>query len=60
MAELGIEGRLHDVLTGRDSGVEQDAVVIRSGRVLVLNRMPVAHDGRQRLGDNLAGPYPAS
>ncbi len=46
LAELGIEGRLHDVLTGA-SGGEQDAVVIRSGRVLVLNRMPVTHDGRQ-------------
>jgi two-component system CitB family sensor kinase len=46
LAELAIEGRLHDVLTGT-SGVEQDAVVIRSGRVLVLNRMPVTHDGRQ-------------
>ena len=46
LAELGIEGRLHDVLTGA-SGVEQDAVVIRSGRVLVLNRMPVTHGGRQ-------------
>jgi two-component system CitB family sensor kinase len=45
LAELGIEGRLHDVLTG--ASVEQDAVVIRSGRVLVLNRMPVTHDGRQ-------------
>ncbi len=46
LAELAIEGRLHDVLTGA-SGVEQDAVVIMSGRVLVLNRMPVTHDGRQ-------------
>jgi two-component system CitB family sensor kinase len=46
LSELGIEGRLHDVLTGA-SGVEQDAVVIRSGRVLVLNRMPVTHEGRQ-------------
>lgn len=47
LAELGIDGRLRDVLTGRESGVEQDAVVISSGRVLVLNRMPVTHDGRQ-------------
>ena len=47
LAELGIDGRLRDVLTGRESGVEQDAVVISFGRVLVLNRMPVTHDGRQ-------------
>ena len=43
--ELTIEGRLRDVLTGVN-GDEPDAVVIRSGRVLVLNRMPVVHDGR--------------
>jgi two-component system, CitB family, sensor kinase len=45
LADLRVEGRLRDVLTGV-GGVEQDAVVIRSGRVLVLNRMPVLHDGR--------------
>jgi two-component system CitB family sensor kinase len=45
LADLHVEGRLRDVLTGV-GGVEQDAVVIRSGRVLVLNRMPVLHDGR--------------
>ena len=44
--ELGVDGRLRDVLSGA-SGVEQDAVVIRSGRVLVLNRVPVHHDGRE-------------
>ena len=33
------------MLTGA-SGAEPDAVVIRRGRVLVLNRMPVIHDGR--------------
>ncbi len=43
--ELAISGRLRDVLTGVD-GAEADAVVIRSGRVLVLNRMPVEHSGR--------------
>ena len=43
--ELAIAGRLRDVLTGVD-GVEPDAVVIRSGRVLVLNRMPVSRAGR--------------
>ena len=43
--ELGIGGRLRDVLT--DTGEhDADAVVIRAGRVLVLNRMPVVHDGR--------------
>ena len=45
LADLHVEGRLRDVLTGV-GGLEQDAVVIRSGRVLVLNRMPVLHDGR--------------
>ena len=44
--DLGVEGRLRDVLTGAAGG-EQDAVVIRSGRVLVLNRMPVRHAGRE-------------
>jgi sensor histidine kinase regulating citrate/malate metabolism len=44
--ELEIPGRLRDVLTGVD-GADGDAVVIRSGRVLVLNRMPVDHDGRR-------------
>jgi sensor histidine kinase regulating citrate/malate metabolism len=46
LADLKVEGRLRDVLTGA-AGVEEDAVVIRSGRVLVLNRMPVRHDGRE-------------
>ncbi|HYP46627.1 MAG TPA: ATP-binding protein [Propionibacteriaceae bacterium] len=42
---LGIGGRLRDVLT--DTGDhDPDAVVIRAGRVLVLNRMPVVHQGR--------------
>lgn len=45
LGELKIEGRLRDVLTGAE-GNQPDAVVIRSGRVLVLNRMPVVHDGR--------------
>jgi two-component system CitB family sensor kinase len=46
LADLGVEGRLRDVLTGT-AGDEQDAVVIRSGRVLVLNRMTVRHAGRE-------------
>ena len=45
LRDLGIAGRLHDVLT--DSGThDPDEVVIRAGRVLVLNRMPVVHNGR--------------
>ena len=45
LEDLGIGGRLHDVLT--DSGEHgPDEVVIRAGRVLVLNRMPVVHNGR--------------
>jgi sensor histidine kinase regulating citrate/malate metabolism len=45
LRDLGIAGRLHDVLT--DSGTDDpDEVVIRAGRVLVLNRMPVVHNGR--------------
>jgi two-component system CitB family sensor kinase len=48
LAELGIDGRLHDVLTGGAEG-ERDEVVVRGGRVLVMNRMDVTKDGR-RLG----------
>lgn len=45
LSDLGIGGRLRDVLT--DTGDhEADEVVIRAGRVLVLNRMPVVHQGR--------------
>ena len=56
LADLGIEGRLYDVLAG--TGGEQDAehgsgrrdeVVVRRGRVLVMNRMDVTKEGR-RLG----------
>ncbi|PRX49386.1 sensor histidine kinase regulating citrate/malate metabolism [Prauserella shujinwangii] len=48
LAEAGIEGRLRDVLL--DSGGEaRDEVVLRRGRVLLLNRMDVTKDGR-RLG----------
>ncbi|WP_285494027.1 ATP-binding protein [Actinomadura sp. NBRC 104425] len=55
LAELGIGGRLRDVLTGAhdgaddgaDDGVQRrDEVVIRRGRVLVMNRMTVEKDGR--------------
>ncbi|MCX4583200.1 ATP-binding protein [Streptomyces sp. NBC_01481] len=51
LADLGIEGRLHDVLAGSPSDAvgRRDEVVIRRGRVLVMNRMTVTKDGR-RLG----------
>jgi two-component system, CitB family, sensor kinase len=43
--QLGIGGRLHDVLTGTNTA-GTDEVVIRGGRVLALNRKPVVHLGR--------------
>ncbi|MFF9113497.1 ATP-binding protein [Streptomyces sp. NPDC014805] len=45
---LGIGGRLRDVLTGapEEAAERHDQVVIRSGRVLVMNRMDVTKDGR--------------
>ncbi|WP_107091774.1 sensor histidine kinase [Streptomyces sp. MMG1533] len=56
LADLGIGGRLYDVLagTGGEHGAEhgserRDEVVVRRGRVLVMNRMDVTKDGR-RLG----------
>ncbi|MFF4889740.1 sensor histidine kinase [Micromonospora chersina] len=50
LAELRINGRLRDVLAGAASGPEaRDQVVVRGGRVLVMNRMTVRKDGR-RLG----------
>jgi sensor histidine kinase regulating citrate/malate metabolism len=61
LSDLRIEGRLHDVLAGGEAdgdGASDDAgatdrprdeVVIRRGRVLVMNRMTVTKDGR-RLG----------
>ncbi|MFI8890269.1 sensor histidine kinase [Streptomyces paradoxus] len=42
---LGIDGRLRDVLSGTAAG-ERDEVVVRHGRVLVMNRMTVTKDGR--------------
>ncbi|TCC27854.1 sensor histidine kinase [Kribbella speibonae] len=44
LRELGVEGRLRDVLAGEDEA--RDAVVVRRGRVLVMNRMEVLKDGR--------------
>ncbi|WP_308402777.1 ATP-binding protein [Streptomyces sp. AC550_RSS872] len=55
LADLGIEGRLYDVLAGTPREDEpgdrarRDEVVVRRGRVLVMNRMDVTKDGR-RLG----------
>ncbi|KOV74661.1 ATPase [Streptomyces sp. AS58] len=48
LADLGIEGRLRDVLTGDREGPaeERDEVVIRDDRILVMNRMTVVKDGR--------------
>ena len=42
---LGIDGRLRDVLSGTAAD-ERDEVVVRHGRVLVMNRMTVTKDGR--------------
>ncbi|HEY4571093.1 MAG TPA: ATP-binding protein [Kribbella sp.] len=44
LGELGVEGRLREVLAGEDEA--RDAVVVRRGRVLVMNRMSVTKDGR--------------
>jgi sensor histidine kinase regulating citrate/malate metabolism len=55
LRDLRVEGRLLDVLTGTSSDEETDSpldsgprddVVIRRGRVLVMNRMRVTRDGR--------------
>jgi two-component system, CitB family, sensor kinase len=49
LADLRIEGRLREVLAGEQALDDEDArdsVVVRRGRVLVMNRMPVVKDGR--------------
>lgn len=48
LADLGVEGRLRDVLAGapEEAPHQRDEVVIRRGRVLVMNRMTVTKDGR--------------
>lgn len=43
--ELEVNERLRDVLTGRSRGVDQ--IVLRAGRVLAMNRMPISRDGRE-------------
>lgn len=42
--ELDLNDRLVDVLTGRAAGADQ--IGLRRGKVLVMNRMPIARDGR--------------
>ncbi|SCE76001.1 Sensor histidine kinase regulating citrate/malate metabolism [Micromonospora viridifaciens] len=50
LRELRINGRLRDVLAGAGKDPDaRDQVVVRRGRVLVMNRMTVNKDGR-RLG----------
>ncbi|MFE9693883.1 ATP-binding protein [Micromonospora sp. NPDC005806] len=49
LAELRINGRLRDVLAGAGGPEARDQVVVRGGRVLVMNRMTIRKDGR-RLG----------
>ena len=44
VADLALPPRLHDVLTGTTEG--EDEIVLRAGRVLVLNRKPLAVRGR--------------
>lgn len=43
--DLDVNERLRDVLTGKASGADQ--IVLRAGRVLVMNRMPIARQGRE-------------
>ena len=72
--DLRIEGRLRDVLVGESTAASRaadgsarrrrdrarDEVVIRRGRVLVMNRMRSASDGRRaRHGDDAARPHRA-
>jgi two-component system CitB family sensor kinase len=40
-----LDGRLHDVLTGKLTGADQ--VVVTDEHILVVNRMPVSHQGRE-------------
>lgn len=40
VAELSLNDRLVDVLTGRAGGADQ--IVLRRGRVLIMNRMPIS------------------
>jgi two-component system CitB family sensor kinase len=44
LGELGVDGRLYDVLTGRARG--QDQIVLVGERVLILNQVPISSRGR--------------
>ncbi|MGH2813721.1 MAG: sensor histidine kinase, partial [Actinomycetota bacterium] len=44
LADLGVGGRLHEVLSGKAKG--QDQIVLLGERILVLNRVPVSSRGR--------------
>jgi two-component system CitB family sensor kinase len=46
LAEIPLSERIRDVLGGTDPG--EDRIVLRQGRVLVLNRTPVAVRGERR------------
>ena len=46
LTDLRVRGRLLDVLGGADDDRAHDEVVVRRGRVLVMNRMHVERDGR--------------
>lgn len=46
LAEIPLTERIRDVLSGSDPG--EDRIVLRAGRVLVLNRTPVAVRGQHR------------
>jgi two-component system CitB family sensor kinase len=45
LADLDLNDRLRDVLIGTASGADQ--IVLRAGRVLVMNRMPISRGGRE-------------
>ena len=49
VTDLGLNERLTDVLTGRAHGVDQ--IGLRAGRVLALNRMPIARGAVVTLRD---------
>ena len=44
LADLGVDRRLHEVLSGKTQG--QDQIVLLGERVLILNRVPVSSRGR--------------
>lgn len=46
LADLRVRGRLLEVLSGSGDDDASDRVVVRRGRVLVMNRMHVERDGR--------------